>query len=188
MAAAGDDRAAADVLKSLARHLNCLNEDNKSARKRALEAVRRETVEQRLSSGAMQELLGCLLKPLLKCLSDPVEACRDASIQIIAGFIRAVPKPEDCLPYLMPALAQRLGGKDILEPAEELRLALMEMLSLLVEVCGKQIAPYLEDLIKILQRTITDPFAEVKKESCKCTVSVAQRIPGKVNISLSLRC
>nr|XP_021327043.1 dynein assembly factor 5, axonemal-like isoform X2 [Danio rerio] len=177
MAAAGDDRAAADVLKSLARHLNCLNDDNKSARKRALEAVRRETVEQRLSSAAMQELLGCLLKPLLKCLSDPAETCRDASIQIIAGFIRAVPKPEDCLPYLMPALAQRLGGKEILEPAEELRLALMEMLSLLVEVCGKQIAPYLEDLIKILQRTITDPFAEVKKESCKFTVSVAQCIP-----------
>lgn len=179
MATASDDRAAADVLKSLARHLNCLNEDNKSARRRALEAVKRETVEQRLSSAALQELFAGLLKALLKCLSDPAETCRDTAIQIITGFIRSVPKPEDSLPYLMPTLAQRLGGKEILEPAEELRLALMEMLSLLVEVCGRQLATYLDDIIKILQRTITDPFPEVKKESCKCTISFAQCVPGK---------
>lgn len=179
MATASDERTASDVLKSLARHLNCLNEDNKSSRRRALEAVKRETVEQRLSSGTLQELFAGLLKALLKCLSDPAETCRDTAIQIITGFIRAVPKPEDSLPYLMPALVQRLGGKEILEPAEELRLALMEMLCLVVEVCGRHLAPYLDDMIKILQRTITDPFPEVKKESCKCTISVAQSIPGK---------
>uniref|UniRef100_A0A8C1HUQ8 Dynein axonemal assembly factor 5 n=1 Tax=Cyprinus carpio carpio TaxID=630221 RepID=A0A8C1HUQ8_CYPCA len=182
MATAGDERAAADVLKSLARHLNCLNDDNKSARRRALEAVKRETVEQRLSSGALQELFAGLLKALLKCLSDPAETCRDAAIQILAGFIRAAPRPEDALPYLMPALAQRLGGKEILEPAEELRLALMETLSLVLEVCGRQLAPYLDDMIKILQRTITDPFPEVKKESCKCAISVAQSIPDHFHL------
>jgi len=179
MATASDDRAAADVLKSLARHLNCLNEDNKSARKRALEAVKRDTIEQRFSSGALQELFTSLLKTLLKCLSDPAETCRDSTIQIITGFIRSVPKPEDSLPYLIPSLAQRLGGKEILEPAEELRLALVEMLSLVVEVCGRQLAPYLDDMIKILQRTITDPFPEVKKESCRCTIRFAQCVPGK---------
>uniref|UniRef100_A0A8C1VW80 Dynein axonemal assembly factor 5 n=1 Tax=Cyprinus carpio TaxID=7962 RepID=A0A8C1VW80_CYPCA len=177
-----EERAAADVLKSLARHLNCLNEDNKIARKRALEALKRETVEQRLSGGALQELFGGLLKALLKCLSDPAETCRDTAIQILTGFIRAVPRPEDSLPYLMPALAQRLGGKEILEPAEELRLALMETLSLVLEVCGRQLAPYLEDMIKILQRTITDPFPEVKKESCKCVISVAQSIPDHFHL------
>ncbi|XDV12491.1 hypothetical protein PO909_001155 [Leuciscus waleckii] len=182
MATASDDRAAPDVLKSLARHLNCLNDDNKSARKRALEAVKRDTIEQRLSSGALQELFAGLLKTLLKCLSDPAETCRDSTIQIITGFIRSVPKPEDSLPYLMPALAQRLGGKEILEPAEELRLALVEMLSLLVEVCGRQLAPYLDDMIKILQRTITDPFPEVKKESCKCTISFAQCVPDHFHL------
>uniref|UniRef100_A0A672RML2 Dynein assembly factor 5, axonemal-like n=1 Tax=Sinocyclocheilus grahami TaxID=75366 RepID=A0A672RML2_SINGR len=183
MATASDERAAADVLKSLARHLNCLNDDNKSARRRALEAVKRETVEQRLSSGALQELFAGLLKALLKCLSDPAETCRYTAVQILTGFIRAVPRPEDALPYLMTALAQRLGGKEILEPAEELRLALMETLSLVLEeVCGRQLAPYLDDMIKILQRTITDPFPEVKKESCKCAISVAQSIPDHFHL------
>ncbi|XP_059416461.1 dynein axonemal assembly factor 5-like [Carassius carassius] len=182
MATASDERAAADVLKSLARHLNCLNDDNKSARRRALETVKKETVEQRLSSGALQELFAGLLKALLKCLSDPAETCRDTAIQILTSFIRAVPRPEDSLPYLMPSLVQRLGGQEILEPAEELRLALMEMLSLLLEVCGRQLAPYLDDMIKILQRTITDPFPEVKKESCKCAISAAQSIPNHFHL------
>ncbi|XP_052409309.1 dynein axonemal assembly factor 5 [Carassius gibelio] len=182
MAAASEERAAADVLKSLARHLNCLNEDNKSARRRALEAVKRETVEQRLSSGALQELFDGLLKALLKCLSDPAETCRDTAIQILTGFIRAVPRPEDALPYLMPALVQRLGGQETLEPAEELRLALMETLSLLLELCGRQLAPFLEDMIKILRRTITDPFPEVKKESCRCVISAAQSIPDQFHL------
>ncbi|XP_065109082.1 dynein axonemal assembly factor 5 [Paramisgurnus dabryanus] len=182
MATASDERAAADVLKSLSRHLNCLNDDNKSARRRALDAIKRESVDQTLSSAVLQEVFECLLKSLLKGLSDPTEACREKTIQIITAFIRSVPKPEDTLPYLMPALAQRLGGKEILEPAEELRLALMEMLALVVDVCGRHLAPYLDDVMKVLQRTITDPFPEVKKESCKCTISFAKCVPDHFHL------
>ncbi|XP_030646767.1 dynein assembly factor 5, axonemal [Chanos chanos] len=175
--ASRDEHAATEVLRSLARYLNCLNEDNKSTRKRALESIKRETIDKGLSSAVLQEIFTHLLKPLLKCLSDPMERCREIAIQMIGEFIRCVPKPEDSLPYLMPSIAQRLGGKDIVEPAEELRLSMMEVLSLIVEVCGRQLAPYLDDMIKILQRTIVDPFPDVKKESCKCTVSFAKNVP-----------
>uniref|UniRef100_UPI003AAF52D3 dynein axonemal assembly factor 5 n=1 Tax=Centroberyx gerrardi TaxID=166262 RepID=UPI003AAF52D3 len=175
--ATGDERAAAEVLRGLARHLNCLNEDNKNTRKRALEAIKKETIDKGLSSGVLQEVFSCLLKSLLKCLSDPMERCRETAIVMIGEFIRCVPKPEESLPYLMPCLSQRLGGKEILEPAEELRLSVMEMLTLTVEVCGKQLAPYLDDMINILQRTIVDPFPDVKRESCKCTVRFAKCVP-----------
>ncbi|KAJ8398750.1 hypothetical protein AAFF_G00419470 [Aldrovandia affinis] len=120
--AAGDERDAAEVLRALARHLNCLNEDHKSTRKRALESIRRETFEK--------------------------------------------------------ALAHRLGGKEILEPAEELRLSMLEVLTLTVEVCGIRLAPYLDDIVKILQRTIVDPFPDVKRESCKCTVNFSRCVPA----------
>ncbi|XP_071372525.1 dynein axonemal assembly factor 5-like [Centroberyx affinis] len=175
--ASGDERAAAEVLRGLARHLNCLNEDNKTTRKRALEAIKKETIDKGLSSGVLQEVFSCLLKSLLKCLSDPMERCRETAIVMIGEFIRCVPKPEESLPYLMPCLSQRLGGKEILEPAEELRLSAMEMLTLTVEVCGKQLAPYLDDMVNILQRTIVDPFPDVKRESCKCTVRFAKCVP-----------
>ncbi|GLD66175.1 dynein assembly factor 5, axonemal [Lates japonicus] len=175
--AAGDEHASSEVLRGLARHLNCLNEDNKATRKRALEQIKRETVDKGLSSSVLQEVFSALLKPLLKCLSDPMERCRETAIAVITEFIRCVPKPEESLPYLMPCLAQRLGEKEILEPAEELRLSAVEMLTLTVETCGKHLAPYLSEMINILQRTIVDPFPDVKRESCKCTVKFAKCVP-----------
>ncbi|XP_056263167.1 dynein axonemal assembly factor 5 [Pseudoliparis swirei] len=175
--AAGDEHAASEVLRGLARHLNCLNEDNKATRKRALELIKKETVEKGHSSSVLQELFSALLKPLLKCLSDPMERCRETAIAMLTEFIRCVPNPEESLPYLMPCLAQRLGEKEFLEPAEELRLSAVEMLTLTVEVCGKHLAPYLTDVINILQRTIVDPFPDARRESCNCTTNFAKCVP-----------
>ncbi|KAM6905310.1 dynein axonemal assembly factor 5 [Xenentodon cancila] len=175
--AAGEDHAASDVLRGLSRHLNCLNEDNKATRKRALDTIKKETVDKGLSGGVLQKVFSALLKPLLKCLSDPVERCRETTIAIITEFIRCVPTPEESLPYLMPCLARRFGGKETLESAEELRLSAVQMLTLTVEVSGKHLAPYLSEMVSILQRTLVDPFPDVKRESCKCTVNFATAVP-----------
>ncbi|XP_063284965.1 dynein axonemal assembly factor 5 [Pelobates fuscus] len=177
MAADGEQRAASEVFQAIARHLNCLNDDNKFTRRKALGAIQQEAQDKRLSSVALQEVFGELLKPLLRCLSDPMEKCRELATQIASHCVSNVPSPEEALPYLIPAITQRLGSPDIVEPTEELRLALTELLALLIEVCGRKLLPYLDDLIRILQRTITDPFPEVKKESCKCATSLAKCIP-----------
>ncbi|XP_068606399.1 dynein axonemal assembly factor 5-like [Brachionichthys hirsutus] len=172
-----DQRAASEVLRGLSRHLNCLEGDNKAARRRALDQIRKETVNNGLSSGVLQEVFSALLKPLLKCLSDPMERCRETALTTITEFIRCVPKPEESLPYLVPCLARRLGDKDILEPAEELRLSAVELLALALEVCGKHLKPYLNEMMNILQKTIVDPFPDVKRESCECTVALATCLP-----------
>ncbi|RXM30209.1 Dynein assembly factor 5, axonemal [Acipenser ruthenus] len=175
--AVGEKRVAAEIVQAMARHLNCLNDENKITRKKALESIRKETLDQKLSSLVLQEVFTILLKPLLKCLSDPMEKCRETAIQMISDFIRNTPEPQESLPYFIATVAQRLGSQDIVEPAEELRLALVEVLTLTVEVCGKRLAPYLEDMVRILQRTIVDPFPDVKKESCKCAANYAKCIP-----------
>ncbi|XP_041085870.1 dynein assembly factor 5, axonemal-like [Polyodon spathula] len=181
--AVGEKRVAAEIVQAVARHLNCLNDENKSIRKRALESIRKETLDQKLSSLVLQEVFTILLKPLLKCLSDPMERCRETAIQMISDFIRNTPEPEEALPYFIATVAQRLGSQDIVEPAEELRLALVEVLTLTVEVCGKRLAPYLDDMVRILQRTIVDPFPDVKKESCKCAANYAKCIPEHFHMS-----
>lgn len=175
---AEDQHAPSEILRGLSRHLNCLNEDNKTARKRTLEIIKKETIDKNLSSDVLQEIFSVLLKPLLKCLTDPMDRCRETAISTIADFIRCVPTPEQSLPYLMPCLAQRFGDKDVLEPSEEIRLLAMEMLTLTLEVCGKHFAPYLNEMMNILQRTIVDPCPDVKRESCKCTVKFAKSVPG----------
>ncbi|OCT64179.1 hypothetical protein XELAEV_18045280mg [Xenopus laevis] len=165
------------TFKALARHLNCLNDENKMIRRRALAAIQKEAADEKLASAVLQDVFLELLKPLLRCLSDPMEKCRELSIQIIVYCVSHVPRPEEALPYLMPALTQRLGQQELVELSEELRLAMVELLTLLVEVCGKKLAPYLDEMILIFQRTMVDPFPEVKKESCKCASNYATCIP-----------
>ena len=53
--------------------------------------------------------------------------------------------------------------QEITEPSEEIRLNLVTLLTSIVSISATGIAPYLNDLITILQRTIVDPYPEVKK-------------------------
>lgn len=177
MSASGD-HAASEVLRGLSRHLNRLNEDDRAARQRALEAIRKDTLDKSLPGVVLQEVLGALLRPLLRCLSDPVDRCREGAVDAIRELILRVPEPEQALPSLVPCLAQRLGGRELLEPSEELRLSAVELLRLTVELCGRRCGPYVDDVTTVLRRTIVDPCPEVKKESCRCAVSFAESVPG----------
>ncbi|XP_078521034.1 dynein axonemal assembly factor 5 [Lissotriton helveticus] len=174
---AGEGRAPTEVLQTLARHLNCLQDDNKATRRRGLCGLRQALLDPGLSGATLQEVFSSLLASLLRCLTDPAESCRELSLEVLTEGLRCLPKPQQTLPYLMPALQQRLGQPTLVEPSEELRLGLVQLLSLTVELCGARLAPYLDEMVRILQRTIVDPFPEVKKESCKCASSYAKSIP-----------
>ena len=67
---------------------------------------------------------------------------------------------------MMPVLAARLGTPEITEPSEELRLNYVTYLTFIVGICAAKMAPYLSDMISILQRTLVDPYPEVKKVIC----------------------
>ena len=176
--AATDENSNA-VLQGLARHINCLGEENKMARRRALESIKKDTVERKppLSASELKSLFSDLLKPLLKEFSDPTERCREISVDMVKKFLSLVPSPEDSLPYIMPVLVQRLGQPEIVEPSEELRLQVVELLNQIIESSGKKNSVYIDDIIKILQRTIVDPYSEVKKLSCYCASNLAKAVP-----------
>ena len=69
------------------------------------------------------------------------------------------------LPYIIPTVVQRLGQPEIVESCEELRLYLVELLCSVTEICGEKIGVYIDDMVKILQRTLVDPFHDVRKVS-----------------------
>ncbi|XP_069124070.1 dynein axonemal assembly factor 5-like [Argopecten irradians] len=173
------DQNSNSVLQGIARHINCLSEDNRNTRKRALEGIRKDTVGRKPS--LEQEETGVIfseiIKPLLKCFSDPVEKCRELAIHLVKDFLQTITEPQENLPYIIPILVQRLGQQDIIEPSEELRLDLTGLLLNIVEFSGKKMAAYLDDCIKILTKTIIDPYPEVRKESCKCAAKFAKAIP-----------
>lgn len=167
------------VLQGIARHINCLGEENRNTRKKALEGIKKDTLQRKppLAASELQLIFSEVAKPLLKIFSDPVEKCRELSIDIIREYMKNVDKPDESLPYVIPVLVQRLGQQEIIEPSEEIRLMLIEFLSEILENSGKKLSVYLDDLVRILQRTIPDPFPDVKKESCRCTSKIAKAIP-----------
>lgn len=172
------------VVQGLARHLNTLGEENKLSRRKALENIRKDTVARKpaLDSTEIKPVLNELLKPLLKEFSDQAEKCRELSLDIIRNFYNRVEKPEEYLPYIVPVIVQRLGQPEITEPSEELRLLLVEFLNEILECSGKNIAVYLDDMIRILQRVIIDPYPDVKKVACKCTSVLAKTVPEQFHL------
>ncbi|XP_077979793.1 dynein axonemal assembly factor 5-like [Glandiceps talaboti] len=180
MASEEDTKAkATEILQGIARQINCLSDDNRTTRRRAVDGIRKAILGKQppVEKDVLQEVLNHIVKSILKSFSDPVEKCRELSITFISDCIPQINNIEDILPYLMPTLVQRLGGKEIVENAEELRLSMIEMLAIIIDVSKKKIGPYMDDLIQILQRTIVDPYPEVKKESCKCTSALAKSVP-----------
>ena len=79
------------------------------------------------------------------------------------SFSNSVEDASAYLPLVMPIIAARLGTPEIIEPSEELRLKYVAYLSSVVDICAAKMAPYLSDMISILQWTLVDPYPEVKK-------------------------
>ncbi|NXN93371.1 DAAF5 factor, partial [Rhinopomastus cyanomelas] len=180
MAAAGGQEAAA-LAQALSRPLRSLQDPGcgRAERLRALEAVGAALRERPLSGPALQEVFGTqLVRPLSRCLAgDVTERCRELALQLLCHGLSHGDRPAEALPVLLPVLAQRLCPPQGAEPSEELRLGFVQLLGLLLQRCGAALRPYLDEVVRILQTTLLDHYAEVRRESCRCAVACAQALP-----------
>lgn len=159
-----------DAIKAaIARDLQCLNDDSKFARRKAIENLKRETldIKPELQSNEMRAILSVTQQPVLKLLSDSVEKCRELAVTYLTQCLTVAADITEILPYIFPVLVQRLGQPTITEPSEEVRLLLVELIGTVILLTKKHVAPYLDELIIIFKRTIGDQYPEVKKQSCK---------------------
>uniref|UniRef100_A0A8D0G7G5 Dynein axonemal assembly factor 5 n=1 Tax=Sphenodon punctatus TaxID=8508 RepID=A0A8D0G7G5_SPHPU len=179
--ALGDRRRAAEVAQALSCHLNSLREPTRETRLRALAGLRAEVQEQPLAASVLQEVFAKqLLRPLVRCLvADPAERCRELALQLTRYGLSHGTQPAEALPCLLPALAQRLCPQQQgQEPCEELRLGLLQLLCLLLQLCGGlALTPYLPEITRILQATLLDSYPEIKRESCRGAAACAQAMP-----------
>lgn len=184
---------AAELSRALSRLLPGLEADSKLGRRRALEALQRALeaawpeapdADPAAAAAAFQGPWARLLLPrLLRCLADPAEGCRALAAHLLDLGLRRATRPRDALPRLLPALAARLAGPESArgrppETCEELRLALVQLLSLAVRLGGAALAPHLDDAVRVLCCTLLDPFAAVRRESCECAADLARATPG----------
>ncbi|XP_061455963.1 dynein axonemal assembly factor 5 [Rhineura floridana] len=175
-----------EVSQALARHLSGLQEESRQARLQALAGIRQAVVEQPLSPPVLQEVfVKVLLRPLTRCLvADPAERCRELALELTRYSLSQGNWPAKALPFLVPALAQRLclpQGDG--EACEELRLGLVQLLILLLQACGSDaLAPYLPELVRALRSALLDPYPQAKREGCTGAAACAKAMPDSFHM------
>ena len=137
-----------DLCRNITRHLNCLQDDNRNTRKRALEAIRKEVLPVNTFKDDQQAVVHTVLRPLLHVFSDPVEKCRELAVILVAELVQALPEPSELLQHIVPTLVQRLAQPDIVEPSEELRLKLVVLSTALIDLTATKTSPYLDDFVR----------------------------------------
>ncbi|KAJ3055054.1 HEAT repeat-containing protein 2 [Rhizophlyctis rosea] len=171
------------TLQTLQRDMNILTEQttDRIAKRRALERIQRETVDRKdlgeARSLVLTAIFGSLMKPVLRCISDPVEKCREVSVGLISRFTDEADQIGQFLPYVIPAAEGRLAQLEIVEPAEEIRLQLVKLLAKISRKGGSDIASYSEIFVRILSKTLVDPFPDVRKKSCEMVEILCVAIP-----------
>ena len=164
------------ITESIQRDINCLADGTRFAKKKSLERIR-STVMSHHDQPVLTALFATLCKPLLTLFHDPMEKCRESSITLVSDMTAQIANITSYLPYIIPMCVMRLGQKELIEPSEEIRQLMMELLIQLMILAKKDIALYTGDIFLILIKTVSDPFAEVKKLSCTCIISLSVMAP-----------
>jgi len=164
-------------LQFLHREINTLAAEEPQKRKFALIRLYEIFVlaKEPANNRVYQEMLPHLLKPLLKRLSDKVEKNRELAILILKEFFSKVEDLTLAFPYLFPVLLERLNAvniegtdglpeqmmpptaqkaqtmTEIIEPSEEVRLQMAELMSIIVSsTIPECFRAYLDDVSNIL--------------------------------------
>eukprot|EP00111_Clytia_hemisphaerica_P003015 TCONS_00008591-protein len=159
-----------EIIQALRRDFHSLSDQNKIARRRALEKIGKETFEKKPKPDVevLKTIFDQIYKDVLKLFSDPVDRTRETAIKLATKFLTVLNGLDNYHAYIIPTIKQRLTADEEPEPTEEIRLLLVETLRILIDLAGEQTAAFIDDHVNILQKTLVDSFPDVRKESCQC--------------------
>ncbi|XP_012143264.2 dynein axonemal assembly factor 5 [Megachile rotundata] len=133
-------------------------------------------LELQQSEDEVFKLWDVINKVLLRILNDSAEVCRDKALDIIRLFIINLTPNDKYIMYLLPILSRRLGSSELIETSEEVRLKCVILLKSIILKYKTLLALYIDDLVKILVRTVVDNYPLVKRESCNCISEFAKNL------------
>ncbi|OQR98880.1 hypothetical protein THRCLA_06647 [Thraustotheca clavata] len=97
-----------EILTKYQRDINCLSDEQLGVRKRAMETI--ANVIFMIPSEYLPKVFPTFAKPLFKRFNDPVEKVRTLSLRVTTQFIQYHDNLLAILPYLMPAVVNRVGS------------------------------------------------------------------------------
>ncbi|EDQ87966.1 uncharacterized protein MONBRDRAFT_33000 [Monosiga brevicollis MX1] len=198
-----------ELIQGMQRDINCLGDEDKNVRKSGIKTLhvnifgglsdndtqcRFEPPVAKAGSHAAgfhlfagtltyaTALFAHLLKAILRLYGDAVEKTRELAIDLVSKFLHL--GPEGFLPYYIPVLVARLGGKEVQETVEELRAALMQQVERVIDTqSGQDLGIYIDEWLQVFRKMIDDEFAEVKRMGCRCTVLLARKTPERFHMA-----
>lgn len=168
-----------EILASLCKRLE---DESKSRRKSTLLQIKDETIGRISKPERMQEVFDTIFKPVLKLFNDPSEVCREVSINLLNDFFPHLESKDPYLTYIINVMVQRIGEAEVQESSEEIRLLLIKFLRQIISKSGCDLMPYLNDLTKILCKSLEDPYAAIKIEVCECITELTIAIPRHFHV------
>ncbi|KAG8462273.1 hypothetical protein KFE25_012093 [Diacronema lutheri] len=170
-----------ELAKALARDVNCLAEENRNTRRRALQKLSSAVLDASppLAPAVLLELWdGALRTPLLRALSDPVEKNREVALALVTGVVERLPDVASSLATSVPTIAARVGSAPFEEGCEEVRLQLCELSELLVRKAGAVASPLCKELCAVACALAADSFPDVKRAVCALVRALVVAIPA----------
>lgn len=179
--------ASSAVSQALNKFVQSQKDSNKMVRKNSIDALKKQLIESfkpTKSASALDfsnESLKFILKMILTTLSDSAEKCRELSADILKILLENMSCwSDESTSIVILSLNQRLGGREVKETSEEIRLQLYNFLVQLVEVKANiqmhTFEVHLNELVALMQNAIADSYPEVKKVGCQCAKLVANRL------------
>ncbi|GBG80246.1 hypothetical protein CBR_g30611 [Chara braunii] len=173
-------------VQSIQRDINCLTDQDRRTRFRALEKLSRRLTFDRGSAASepLPELVTVVwvevvLPAVVRVIGDEVEKCRELAIRVIVDVSKCLSQVDATLAAIAPKIQTRIGCVPTIEPSEELRLQMVTLLGdeLLRKCSPGPIAEVAESIIKVLCQSLADPFHEIRKATCRAVAVLAQRAP-----------
>jgi hypothetical protein len=149
------------VRAKYARDLNCLLDEDRNKRRRALELFAKA-----FASLPVAYLMADVLPPVLRTVADPVEKNRELAVLFLVDSMCV--RCSDGLPLLarrcIPVIAARVGTLPFAEPAEEIRKKLVELLAVFLKspVCADVVREEFSAVVEVLVKAASDAFPDVK--------------------------
>ena len=139
--------------------------------------------------GMLGFLLAKCQQPLARCLMDPVEKCRELAAETVVALVSLIKPAEDgaiatpLFEICLRVVSQRLGQKEVEEPAEEIRLHLVMMLRAFVSQPALDkavLAESLGEVCRVVQKMAADPFPDLKKECALTCMQLVEKLPERI--------
>lgn len=197
MALSSDDASALNMLAmKMQRDVNCLSDSDRSVRRRAADKIHRalQNEASRVSTAVLRALcVSNLQGPLLQCAgTDNVEKCRERALTSLLFLCEheALEPSAATLKELVALANARLGKLPYLEPTEEIRLLILQLVHAFLKqfaaVKDKQtsLRDVITELANALGKSAVDPFPDAKKMSAECVILISKNWKSDVGMQI----